>query len=108
MSQTERDIYPERIGDFINDVMRPSESLARIFLESGFELRVDAQPKAELVDVGTVCAALNALTKLRLHGAMDKLVEKTGEIKVWQGSVDTPIEVVDVTVQGQADPACRQ
>lgn len=84
---------------FIDDLLEPSESFARIFQNAYVELMLtqgNSGAKADFNDVAQVSGALNSLTRFRLQQFVDRLQEKVGQVHV---VVPTTNQVVDLEVQ---------
>ena len=96
MSQNFEYCYPLNIEEFIDDVLMPSESFAKICLQAALGADIDSQPGAHTEDIGIVCAALTEQAKYRLYNAMSKIAEQTGSIEFFQEKRKT----VNIEVKG--------
>lgn len=104
MSQNFEYCYPLDIEEFINDVLMPSESFAKICLQAALGADVNNQPGAHAEDIGIVCAALTEQAKYRLYNAMSKIVEQTGSIEFFQERGKTyNIEVKGIYIKNKLD-----
>ena len=100
MSENRESVYGLSAVDFVDQVMRPSEYLANIFLNAGDELLLPNIPKGDLEAIGLVYATLTAHAKHRLHDALGKMEEKTGKIEVIQELFEIAhTEAIAVTIK---------
>ena len=72
--------------EYIDRVLEPSESLARLLRNAQLDMRFahesDIELKANFIDVAKISGALNSLARSRLLAFADRLHERTGEVVV--------------------------
>lgn len=99
------DDYSLDVAFFINQVLEPSESFARLFQNAHIDAMtnhgMDVEIKANFNDVGEVSGALTSLTRFRLQQFAEKLEERVGSVQVMQHRKDIAVdyEVCGVKVE---------
>lgn len=101
------DFTPADLDAFIENVLEPSESLARIFLNAHVDMQLrygqQAEIRADFYNVAQVAGALNSLTRQRLQAFAARLQEQVGEVHVVQTERDVAIDcdVTEVLIGGK-------
>ncbi|WP_027185645.1 hypothetical protein [Desulfovibrio inopinatus] len=86
------DEHSINLSDFIDDVLTPSESFARLFANAYINTPAKTCINADFMDVAEVSGALASLTRHRLQQFACKLQEQIGLVQVMQPRSDNLVE----------------
>jgi len=107
----ERNDFSEDLETFVDRVLEPSESFARLFQNAYVGVMLDhrmtVEIKANFNDVAQVSGALTTLTRFRLQQFVDRLQEQVGRVEVMQPRRDIVVdyEVSQVEIEKPQPPA---
>ena len=88
------------LESFIDNVLEPSESFARLCQKAYDNVMLDHGIKAEFMDIAQISGALTSLTRYRLQEFANKLKEQVGPVAVIQprGSIAVDYQVTQVQI----------
>lgn len=108
----ERDEYPTNLQEFIENVLEPSESLARLLRDAFIDMALLTHSasglKTSFNDMAQISGALTSLTRYRLQEFAERLQEHVGEVQVMQPEKNITIDYEVCGVQIQHEPGQRK
>ena len=109
----ERDDLSTILDSFIENVLEPSESFARMIQNAHVDMLMrygKSGLKADFNDVAQVSGALTSLTRYRLQEFANLLQEQIGQVHVVQADRDTTVEyeITDVQVDSETTKPTKQ
>lgn len=96
------------LASFIDEVLRPTESLTSMFHSVSDVTDVLKMPKVKTEDLAVVVGALSSLSRHRLQAFARHLQAETGIVKVEQFySYESPVDVHGVTITKAATASMK-